>query len=263
MGVPLLVIGTGGGHLLPRAGPWMDAVKAVFGVLLLGVSIWLLERVVPPAVTLLLYSLLFLGAGVYLGALDFSPRRGWGQLWKATGAFSFIYGVLLLVGAASGAEDPLRPLERLAAGPELAAGSVAGTASGNRFIAVSDLASVQRAVADASSRGQPVLLDLYADWCISCKIMERHVFPQPQVQAQLANFLLLRADVTANSAADRELLSAFGLFGPPSLLVFDASGSERPEYRIQGEIDAQRLTALLSHFLADSGAAAGSAVAAF
>jgi thiol:disulfide interchange protein DsbD len=116
MGVPLLVIGVSGGQFLPQAGAWMNAVKAVFGVLLLAVAIWLIERIVPPFVNLALWSALLIGSGVYLGGLDFSPRQGWGQLWKATGVFSIAYGVLLLIGAASGANDPLNPLARVAGG---------------------------------------------------------------------------------------------------------------------------------------------------
>lgn len=246
MGTPLILIGTGGGHLLPRAGAWMDAVKAVFGVLLLGVAIWLLERVLPGPVTLLLWGALLVTCGVFLGALDFSPRRGWAQLWKATGALGLVWGTLLVIGAASGASDPLRPLGRLVgeAHPQAGIAKV-------EFAPVDDLASLRLAVADAAARGQPVLLDLYADWCISCKIMERSVFTAPAVARQLANFVLLRADVTGNDDADRELLEAYGLFGPPSLLLFDIRGSERTDYRVQGEIDAAGLEALLARFLSE------------
>ncbi len=252
MGVPLLVIGSSGGHLLPKAGAWMNAVKSVFGVALLAVAVWLLERVVPPSVTLLLWSVLAIGAGVYLGALDFSPRQGWGQLWKASGAVSFIYGVLLLIGAASGAENPLRPLKGfgpvMVAGADGASGAGAGH-GGLTWHAVGNLTELEAQLAEARAGGEPVLLDLYADWCISCKVMEREVFPQPAVASQLAQFRLLRADVTKNDDEDKALLNAFGLFGPPSLVFFAQDGSEMSGVRVQGEIGAEALAAHLGAVL--------------
>lgn len=247
MGVPLVVIGASGGHLLPRAGAWMNSVKAVFGVLLLAVAVWLLERVVAPAITLVLWAALAMGAGVYLGALDFSARQGWGQLWKATGAFSFIYGVLLLIGAASGAVDPLQPLQRIAGSAD--GGSGQAQTAHLQWQAVDNLAELDASLASASAAGQPVVLDLYADWCISCKVMERSVFPQPHVASRLAEFRMLRVDVTDNNADHQALLQRFGLFGPPSLLFFSRDGGELTEVRIQGDIDADRLAAHLGAIL--------------
>jgi thiol:disulfide interchange protein DsbD len=251
MGVPLLVIGASGGHLLPRTGAWMNAVKSVFGVGLLAVAVWLLERVVPAGVTLALWAGLAIGVGVYLGALDFAPRQGWGQLWKASGAFAFVYGVLLLIGAASGAEDPLKPLARFG----VAAGAAPAAEQSLEWRAVRTLEDLRGAVAEAN--GQPVLLDLYADWCISCKVMERSVFPQPEVASRLAQFRLLRVDVTRNSAEDRELLTALGLFGPPSLVFFGADGREIADARIQGEISTAPLAAHLAAVLDRVDSAAG------
>lgn len=259
MGVPLLVIGASGGHLLPRAGAWMNAVKAVFGVGLLGVAIWLLERVVPAGVTLALWAALAIGVGVYLGALDFAPRTGWGQLWKATGAFSFICGVLLLIGAASGAEDPLKPLA-----PFGASGALVADARSNAldWQPVRGLDELEAAVAAASAAGQPVLLDLYADWCISCKVMERTVFPRPEVASRMQAFRLLKADVTRNSAEDRALLDAYGLFGPPSMVFFGPDGREIVDARIQGEIAAGPLAEHLAAVLARAGVPAATGLAA-
>jgi len=262
MGVPLILIGASGGHLLPQAGVWMNSIKAVFGVGLLAVAIWLLERVVPASVTLALWAGLMIGSGVYLGALDFSPRQGWGQLWKASGALGFVYGVLLLIGAATGAEDPLRPLDRLVAGPDgivsgsgssLAAGSA--LADGSRptghlvWHPVATLAALEIELREASRLGQPALLDLYADWCISCKVMERSVFPRPEVASRLAQFRLLRADVTKNSEDDKALMGAYGLFGPPSLVFFAGDGVEMNEVRIQGEVGAETLATHLGAVL--------------
>jgi thiol:disulfide interchange protein DsbD len=240
------VIGASGGHLLPQAGAWMNSVKAVFGVMLLAVAVWLLERVVPPGITLLLWAALAIGSGVYLGALDFAPREGWGQLWKASGAISFVYGVLLLIGAASGAEDPLNPLQNIAESD--------GTGTGQRaehltWYPVNDLADLHAGLQSAGAAGQPVLLDLYADWCISCKVMERSVFPKPEVASQLAQFRLLRADVTDNNAQHKALLDQFGLFGPPSMVFFAEDGRELTEVRVQGEIGAAALATHLAAIL--------------
>lgn len=252
MGLPLLLIGASGGHLLPRAGAWMNTVKAVFGVALLGVAVWLLERVIPGPATLALWSALAIGCGVYLGALDFSPRQGWGQLWKAGGAFGFIYGVMLLIGAATGADNPLRPLEHLASD------STAATRSADASLAahgplvwhpVANLAELETELATAARDGRPALLDLYADWCISCKVMERSVFPVPDVKSRLAAFRLLRADVTENDADDKALMGAYGLFGPPSMVFFDGDSREMSDVRIQGEVDAAALAAHLGAVL--------------
>ncbi len=251
MGVPLLVIGASGGHLLPRAGAWMNAVKAVFGVLLLAVAVWLLERVLPPPLTLVLWAALLIGCAAFLGGLDAAPKQGWGRLWKALGFASAIYGVLLLVGAASGAGDPLRPLRSFGA----AEGQ--GAAAGLQWRAVRNLHEVQAEVAAANGSGRMALLDLYADWCISCKIMERSVFPQPKVAEGLSQFHLLRADVTANSADDKALLNAFNLFGPPGLVFFGRDGAELTGLRVQGEIGADALARHLDAVLLGQGNGAG------
>ncbi len=256
MGLPLLVVGVGGASVLPRAGAWMEQVKAVFGVLLLGVAVWLVERIVPGPVTLALWAALCIGAGVYLGALDLHAMRddgirrsGVARLAQAVGVTVLVWGVLLAVGAASGASDPLAPLGKLASerGP---AGAV--PASQPQFVEVRGLKQVEAAIAAAQRSGRPVMLDLYADWCIACKVMERQVFPDGAVAAAMSQFTLLRADVTANSDEDRELLARFKLFGPPSMLLFDGAGREREEFRIQGEKSASELSAHLRRFLASS-----------
>jgi thiol:disulfide interchange protein DsbD len=181
----------------------------------------------------LLWAALAIGSGVALGALDFAPRSGIARVWKAAGAMLLVWGVLLLVGAASGAVDPLRPLGTLAA-----AGDDASGEGMPRFTAVDDLAEVRSGIRQATAAEQPVLLDLYADWCISCKIMERNVFPQPAVRELMGRFELLRADVTANAPRHRELLAHYDLFGPPSLLFFTPEGDELRPFRLQGEIGA-------------------------
>ena len=247
MGLPLIVIGASGGHLLPKAGAWMNAVKAVFGVGLLAVAIWLLERVIPAGAALLLWAALAVGAGVYLGALDFSRREGWGQLWKATGALCLVYGVLLMIGAASGAENPLKPLERFA--DRGASTMTAGQSRELEWHPVSNLEELELGLTAARAAGQPALLDLYADWCVSCKVMERSVFPDPAVESQLRQFWLLRADVTENNEADKALMDRYGLFGPPSMVFFAEDNSEMSEVRLQGEVGVKAMASHLGAIL--------------
>ena len=247
MGLPLLIVGVGGAQLLPRAGAWMDSVKAVFGVLLLGVAIWLVERTVPGPVALLLWGALCIGVGVHLGGIDFAGgRTGGRKAAQALGVLSVVWGVLLTVGAASGGTDPLAPLRAMGGQPRV---GEAGSAPA-QFALVVGMPGLQAQLIAATRAGEPVLLDLYADWCISCKLMERDVFPHTTVVAALKGVRLLRADVTANSAADKALLAHFGLFGPPSLLFFDRRGEERRDFRIQGERDAPALAAHVLRFLA-------------
>ena len=251
MGVPLLVIGSSGGHLLPRAGAWMNAVKAVFGVGLLAVAVWLLERVVPGPASLALWAALLIGSSAYLGGLDTSASAGWGKLRKAAGFAAAIYGALLLIGAASGANDPLRPLQHFATVPPSEGGGEL------QWRPVGSLEDVQAGIDAGVGAGRLTLLDLYADWCISCKVLERSVFQVPEVASRLAEFQLLRADVTANDAQDQALLNAFGLFGPPSLVFFDRNGRELKSLRVQGEIGAQALAEHLETVLRSWGGGEG------
>lgn len=231
MGLPLLIIGTSAGKLLPRAGVWMSAVKAVFGVLMLAVAVWFIERIVPPSVSMLLWASLLIGTAVYLGAFDRMERgvSGWSRLRKGAGLIIFIYGVLLLIGGTAGGNDPLRPLQ----GSLISAG--AAPASRLEFKPVKGVEGLRQAMALAG--GRQVMLDFYADWCVDCKIMERRAFTDAQVYAALTDVLLLRADVTANDEVDQALLRQFGLFGPPAILFFDASGAELRPFRVIGYSD--------------------------
>ena len=247
MGLPLLILGTSAGSLLPRAGAWMDTVKAVFGVLLLAMAIWLLERVMPAPLTLFLWAALLMVSGVYMGAASPLPEgdRGWGALWKGIGLVILVYGILLLVGAASGARDPFHPLEGLTAFDP-----------GDRqmselhFQAVNDPAELQRALEDARAAGQPVLLDFYADWCVECAHMERTTLQDPGVIQALSGVRLLQADVTTQTPAHRELMQSFDLFGPPAMIFFNARGEERRHHRLVGYKDAE---AFLEHIRAALG----------
>ena len=235
MGAPVLLVGTSAGKLLPKAGPWMEAVKAVFGVLLLGVAIYLLERLVPGWVALLLWGALLIVAAIYLGALDAlgSEARGWRRLRKGAGLVMLVYGVLLVVGGAGGGNDVWQPLKGLASGP---GGAVH---EGLVFQRVKGSRGLDAALRTAVAQGRPVMLDYYADWCVSCKEMERYTFSDPSVQEALGNTVLLQTDVTANDAEDQALLKRFGLFGPPAILFFGPDGRERPAYRVVGFMKAQ------------------------
>ena len=224
MSVPLLLVGASAGALLPRAGAWMDEVKAAFGILLLGVALWTVQPILPGPVALGLWGLLALGTAT---KLFMQARAAASQpfAWRQTlAALLALVGVIQLVGAASGASDPLRPLERFTS-----RGEAAGAALTFRTVR-----SVDELDAALRTAGRPVLLDFYADWCVSCKEMERFTFSDPAVQKQLAGALLLKADVTANNDQDRALLKRFRLFGPPGTIFFDASGQEVRAARLIG-----------------------------
>jgi thiol:disulfide interchange protein DsbD len=244
MGAPLLAIGTSAGKLLPRAGAWMDAVKAVFGVLLLAVAVLLVERVLPAALAMVLWGVLLIASGVYMGALTtLAPdARGWSKLWKALGLALVVYGVLMLVGAAAGGRDTIQPLRGLAP-----AGGGGGAVAHAEFKRIKTVADLDRELAAAGAAGKPVMLDFYADWCVSCKEMERYTFPDPEVIAAMDQFVLLQADVTANDAEDKALMQErFGIPGPPAMLFFDPSGTELRGWRLVGFVPADEFATHLN-----------------
>jgi thiol:disulfide interchange protein DsbD len=229
MGVPLLVIGASGGRLLPRAGTWMSTVKGAFGFVMLGLAIWMLGRILPDGVTMLLWAVLVFMAGVFLGA--FQPLESQApalrQVAKGAGLLAALYGAALLVGALAGGRDPLQPLLAFQGGAAREEASLP-------FRRIKTVADLEQAVAAASTAGQPVMLDFYADWCTSCIEMERYTFTQADVHAALSSAVLLQADVTANDAEDQALLRRFGIFGPPTIVFFGADGTERANYRVVG-----------------------------
>ncbi len=237
MGAPLLALGTSAAKLLPKAGPWMKAVRAAFGVLLLAVAIYLLERIIPGWVTMLLWAGLLILTAVYVGALDrlSSGATNCRRLGKGAGLAMMAYGVLLMVGAAGGGEDPLRPLRGV---------TLIGVDSEElrplRFQRVKGLEGLEAQLQTASAQGRPVMLDFYADWCVSCKELERYTFADPGVQQALADAVLLQADVTENDALDQALLRHLGLFGPPAILFFGADGQEKARSRVIGFVDAEK-----------------------
>jgi thiol:disulfide interchange protein DsbD len=246
MGAPLLVIGASAGKLLPRAGSWMNAVKAVFGVALLGVAILLLERIIPTDIAMLLWGILLIVSAVYMGALRHLEieASGWQKLWKGLGVVFLVYGALMLVGAAAGGKDTLQPLRGLAIG------GAAHSTQELVFKRIKTTTDLERELAAASARGQTVMLDFYADWCVSCKEMEKYTFSDPQVIEALQETLLLQADVTANDAEDQALLQGhFGLPGPPAIMFYGTDGQERKNYRVIGFKPADEFTAQVKNAL--------------
>jgi thiol:disulfide interchange protein DsbD len=242
LGAPMLVICTSGGKLLPKAGGWMDTIKAVFGVILLGVAILMLERLLPGPVTLVLWALWLIIPAIYMGALDSLPpgASGWRKLWKGFGIAMLVYGIILIIGATTGARDPFNPLRNLNTGVISNSGDSGQYSSQHlQLERIKSIADFRQAVADSSAKGRPVMLDFYADWCTYCIKMEDYTFSDAAVQAALADTTLLQADVTANDEEDLALLNHFGLFAPPAILFFDKDGNELRESRLVGFMDAE------------------------
>ena len=226
MGTPLLVVGASAGRLLPKAGPWMELVKKLFGVMMLAVAAWMLARIVPERVALLLWAV----PALVLAALLWAESRArsaaaWGL--RVAGVVAGLYGVALTAASALGGTDPLAPLPALGA-----------RAHALPFHVIKSVADLDRGVAEAKASGRTVLVDFSADWCTSCKEMERYTFTDPAVQAALRNTVLLRADVTRNDADDEALLRRFGIFGPPTIAFYGADGRERSGYRVVGYMKA-------------------------
>ena len=259
MGAPLLALGASAGRLLPRAGPWMEAVKNAFGFVMLGLALWMLSRILPAAAILALAGVLVFMAGVWLGGLTALPAdaRGGARLGKGFGLLAMLYGAALLVGALAGGQSMFRPLE----GVMMAGGGAAEQAQheGLRFERVKTVADLDRALAAAAAEGRPAMLDFYADWCVSCIEMEKYTFSDPAVQAALADALLLQADVTANDAADRALLERFGVYGPPTIVFFGPDGEEREGWEVVGFMKAAEFAAHAGRATAAAGLSAGRA----
>ena len=235
MGVPLLLLGASAGKLLPKAGTWLYSTKAVFGVIMLAVAVWMLDRILPPAATILLWAMLLILPAIYLNAIDPLPENssGWRKLWKGVGLMMLAYGLLLLIGFSMGNNNPLKPLQGFSATNAQAA------ERGVAFERVASLSALEARIQQASANHQPVMLDFYADWCISCKEMEAYTFTDPKVKQTLAGFVLLQADVTKNSDDDKALLAKFNLIGPPATLFFGVDNQEKAAHRVIGYQDAK------------------------
>jgi thiol:disulfide interchange protein DsbD len=251
MGVPLLLLGASAGALLPKAGPWMEAVKQFFGVLLLGVAIWLISPVIPAVAHMLLWSALLIVSAIYLHAVDpLKPdASGFRKFMKGIGMIALLLGVALLIGVLSGSRDILQPLSKIGiagANPQMG-GALASQNQHLQFQRVKTVAELDQRI--AQSRDKYVMVDFYADWCISCKEMERFTFTDPKVQSRLKDVVLLQVDVTAGTLDDFALLKRFKLFGPPGILFIDRMGRDVPNIRLIGFQDTERFINILDAVL--------------
>jgi thiol:disulfide interchange protein DsbD len=250
MGVPLLLLGASAGALLPKAGPWMESVKQFFGVLLLGVAIWLISPVIPAVAHMLLWAALLIVSAIYLHAVD--PLRpdasGFRKFLKGLGMIALLTGVALLIGVLSGSRDILQPLSKIGVSNVDVSGMKSVAQTGHLpFQRIKSVAELEQHV--LQSRSKYVMVDFYADWCISCKEMERFTFTDPKVQSRLRDVVLLQVDVTAGTPDDAALLKRFKLFGPPGILFLDREGREIQRVRLIGYQDTERFLEVLNAVL--------------
>jgi len=234
MGVPLIVVGVTEGALLPKSGHLMKAVKKFFGFMLLGLAIWIVAPVIPAALHMGAWAALLIIGAMYLHALDPLPEHasGYARFWKGVGVMALLAGAALVIGALAGSRDVLQPLAGLRLAETSGLPGAPGVPQGGvRFERVSTVAELDARLKNVS---QPVMLDFYADWCVSCKEMERFTFADPKVKAELAQIVLLQVDVTQNTPEDQRLLKRYRLFGPPGIIFFDKGGREIPGLRVIG-----------------------------
>lgn len=231
MGTPLLLIGTSAGKLLPKAGPWMNTIKSFFGILLLAVSIYLMARILPSFVTMMLWASLFIFSGIFSGAIN--PLTHQNRFHQSIGIILLVYGLLILIGASMGNDDPIMPLKPLIS--KTTAASVEIVAEKEPILSIKALKKALK-----QARGKPVMLDFYADWCNSCKIIESTTLKDPAVQSAMKNFVLLKADITANNKNDKALLKRYQVVAPPTFLFFDKDGKEIKQMRLVGDVETKR-----------------------
>ncbi len=249
MGLPLLLVGIGGGSILPKAGNWMHAVKAIGGVILLAIALIFLERMpglFPTPLVMLLWAALFIVSGVFIGAFDAiqKNRSGWYRLWKGLGLFMVFYGILVMAGGMTGGSRATDPLH----GSRLFSSSTAAVPL-HEFVKVKSIDDVKREIRKANAQGKTVMLDFYADWCVYCKYLDQYVFPDPRVQASLNNTVLLKADVTKVDELDNALMEYMGVALPPAVLFYDKNGDEIKRLRVIGEMNADEFAAHIANQL--------------
>jgi thiol:disulfide interchange protein DsbD len=238
MGTPLLLMGASAGHLLPKTGAWMQTIKSIFGIAFLGVAIYLLSSLIPDSASMCLWAALCIGSGYWLFKSQTQTQLKSRRIFKFIGLMSFIYGALLLMGAALGYTDPLKPLQSIKNLSKTSTTSDTNHQAPLYFQRIHSVAELDAALFQANNQNKHVMLDFYADWCVSCKEMEKYTFSQSQVQKELQNVVLLQADVTANNEDNQALLKRFGIFGPPTIAFF-VNGLEREEYRVVGYVKAE------------------------
>lgn len=231
MGIPLLLIGISADRILPKAGPWMATVERTFGVMMLGIAIWMLSRMVPGPVTLFLWAMLCIFAAIFIGFFSKLPIF-LNRFIKGVSAIIFVYGIILLIGAVTGNSQLSHPWERI--------GRLSQQTAKIQFTVIHSMEELNQALAKAKQAGQPVLLDFYADWCASCVVMDNSVFTRPDVKNALTKWLLLRSNLTANNAFDQALLKRFHVVGPPTFIFFNSKGQELTSARIVGEVNAKK-----------------------
>jgi len=247
MGVPLILFGTGGGHFLPRAGQWMEDIKRFFGVVMLGVAIWLLDRIVSDTLTLAFYGLLLAVYGVQLGALE-PVREGGSRLKRGLALVLALYGAIMVVGAAGGGSDPWQPLKPLTQSPSASSAQAGGDnpaattddAQHGPWIDVDGRQGLRDALARSADADKPVLVDFFAEWCVACKVMEDTTLSDPRVLDAMGNYDLYRVDITEINQENQNIMADYDIFGLPSFVFFAPDGDEIPESRVLGEMDSER-----------------------
>ena len=245
MGAPLLLIGTSAGKYLPKAGTWMEPIKAVFGVSLLALAIWFLERILALPIILALAGILLIGSAMFMGLFSAQQKAGaWLHLRQTLAWLMLVYGTLLIIGASAGGTSFTSPLQFLQSG----SGAHSAKQTHLEFQPIQGPAGLHQALAAASAESKPVMLDFYADWCIACKELEAFTFTDQQVQTALQNFVLIQSDVTAHNQHDQALLESLGLFGPPAVLFFDRNGQENKNFRLVGFVEAEQFHAHVERF---------------
>ncbi len=246
MGVPLLIIGAGAGKFMPRPGTWMDNIKAIFGVLMLAVAIYMLSRILDAQITMFLWMALLLITSVYFGALEPLDKNsnGWMKFLKGIGVIIFIYSIFLFIGAVKGNENPLNPLEEKNIQIQTISEGIQPLKT-NSFKRVMTLSELNKIVKESK---KPVMIDFRADWCISCKELEEKTFKNPKVRKLMNNFNLLQIDVTENSMEDKKFLKRFNVFGPPAIIFFQ-NGNELKSLKVVGYKNSQEFASILQKVL--------------
>ncbi len=240
MGIPLILIGVGGGKLLPNAGAWMNAVKSVFGVMMIAVALYITKHLFSPSIYLALWGALIIICSIYLGALASLEHSasGWEKLWKGVGVVALIYGSTLVIGATQGNSSLLNPLANSQAVSQNKVNAQSNNPHGD-FILIKTVDDLDRYLAKAQKENKTVMLDFFAEYCAACYEFAELTFPAPIVQQALSNTILLQADVTAGDAEDKALMNRFKIYGLPSILFFDNTGREISSLRAEGFEDAE------------------------